>query len=61
MTSLVAFQVSKIGLKAFLAQLVSILKAKSYKVVMRGKMMFFNIGARFFKMYTFEVVKLFLA
>ena len=36
-----AFQVSKMGVTTFLAQQVSILRAKSYKVAIREKSNFF--------------------
>ena len=48
------------GLHDLLAQLVSILRAKSSKVVIRGKMVcFFYFWALFFKMYIFEVLTFF--
>ena len=52
------FQVSKIDLKTFLAQLVSILRVTLQGVVMRRKMCFY-FWALLLKMYIFEVVTFF--
>ena len=52
-------QISKLGLTSFLAQLVSILRAKSWKGSHKGKNMFFNFWVLLPKMYIFEVVTFF--
>ena len=58
--SLAVFQVFQLDLTTSLAQL-SILSAKLWKVVTRGKVIFFFIfGHFFFKMYIFEVVRFFI-
>ena len=54
------FLVPKMGLVTLLASLVSILRAKSWKVVMKCKSCMFNFGDLFLKMYIFEVVKFLL-
>ena len=56
-----AYLVSKMRSTTLLAQLVSILRAKLYKVVLRGNNneMFSNFRALFLKMYILEVVSFF--
>ena len=55
-----AFQVSKMGLRNFLAQLVSILRAKLYKVVKRGKKKFFYFAALLSKFMFLRMCHFFL-
>ena len=52
---------SKVGLTTLLAQLVSILRAKVWKIFMKCKSFMFSFCGLFFKFYIFEVITFFLA
>ena len=55
------FLVPKMGFTNLVAQPVSILRAKFWKVVMKCKKYFFNAFVLFLKMYLSEVATFFLA
>ena len=52
---------SKVGLATLLAQLVSILRAKLWKVFMKYKSFMLSFWGLFFKFNIFEVMTFFLA